>query len=36
MMYVFIALFIGSIFIVDGFRRMWRMNEWKRRWKDAR
>ena len=35
MMYVFIALFIGSIFIVDGFRRMWRMNEWKRRWKDA-
>jgi len=35
-MYVFIALFIGSIFIVDGFRRTWRMNEWKRRWKDAR
>jgi len=34
-MYVFIALFIGSIFIVDGFRRMWRMNEWKLRWKDA-
>jgi len=34
-MYVFIALFIGSIFIVDGVKRAWRMNEWKRRWKDA-
>ena len=35
MMYVLIALFIGSIFIVDGYKRSRRMNEWKRRWKDA-
>ena len=35
MTYLFIALFIGGIFIVDGFTRMWRQSEWKRRWKDT-
>ena len=35
MTYAFIALFIVSIFIGDGYRRMRRQNEWKRRWKDA-
>jgi hypothetical protein len=36
MIYGLIALFIASIFVVDGWKRVWRMNEWKRRWKDAR
>lgn len=35
MTYAFLALFIGSIFLVDGFKRMRRQNEWKRRWKDS-
>ena len=34
-MYLIIALFIGSIFIFDGYKRARRMSEWKRRWKDA-
>ena len=35
MTYAFLALFIGSIFIVDAVKRSRRMNAWKRRWKDA-
>jgi len=35
MTYVFIGLFIGSIFIVDAVKRSWRQNAWKRHWKDA-
>ena len=34
MTYMLIALFITSIFIVDGVKRLWRQNEWKRRWRD--
>jgi hypothetical protein len=35
MMYLFIGIFIASIFIVDGVKRTWRYNEWKRRWKNS-
>jgi hypothetical protein len=35
MTYMFIALFIVSVFVFDGVKRLWRQNEWKRRWKDA-
>ena len=34
MTYLFIALFISSIFIVDGIKRVRRQNAWKRRWKE--
>ena len=35
MIYALIVFFIGTIFVVDGYRRTRRQNEWKRRWKDA-
>lgn len=35
MSYVFIAVFIGSIFVVDAVGRSWRQNAWKRRWKET-
>ena len=31
--FVFLAVLIGSIFLWDETRRMWRENEWKRRWR---
>ena len=34
-MYLFIAVFIGSIFVVDGVKRARRQSEWKRRWKET-
>ena len=36
MMYLLIAFFIGSIFLVDGVKRVRRQNEWKRRVRDSR
>lgn len=35
MMYLAIALFIASIFLVDGVQRLRRQNAWKRRAKDS-
>ena len=35
MIYLLIAVFIGSIFLVDFVKRSRRQNEWKRRWKDS-
>ena len=32
--FVFLAVFIASIFLTDEMRRVWRENEWKRRWKE--
>jgi len=28
-----VGVFIASIFLWDAARRMWRDNEWKRRWR---
>jgi len=33
--YLFIGLFIASIFIVEAVKRTRRQNAWKRHWKDA-
>ncbi len=33
--FVFLAVFIASIFVVDGVRRARLQNAWKRRWKES-